>query len=41
LRGQLAGLAGLPRHLAARPPIQRRRRVGDAAIYALFSQAAG
>jgi GT2 family glycosyltransferase len=37
LRGQLAGLAGLPGHLAARPPIQRRRRVSDAAIYALLS----
>jgi len=37
LRGQLAGLAQLPRHLADRPPIQRRRRVSDAAIYALLS----
>jgi GT2 family glycosyltransferase len=39
LRGQLAGLAQLPRHLADRPPIQRRRRVSDAAIYALLSPA--
>lgn len=37
LRGQLAGLAGLPRHLADRPPIQRRRRLSDAAVYALLS----
>ena len=36
LRGQLAGLRELPRHLAARPPIQRRRRVSDAAILALL-----
>jgi GT2 family glycosyltransferase len=37
LRGQLVGLAELPRHLAARPTIQRRRRVSDEAIYALLS----
>jgi GT2 family glycosyltransferase len=37
LRGQLAGLAGLPRHLADRPPIQQRRRVSDESIYALLS----
>jgi GT2 family glycosyltransferase len=37
LRGQLVGLAGLPRHLAARPPVQRRRRVSDATLYSLFS----
>ena len=29
LRGQLAGLAELPRHLADRPAVQRRRRVSD------------
>jgi GT2 family glycosyltransferase len=37
LRGQLAGLAQLPRHLADRPPIQRRRRVSDRAIFELLS----
>jgi GT2 family glycosyltransferase len=37
LRGQLSGLVGLPRHLADRPPIQRRRRLSDQALYALFS----
>ena len=37
LRGQLAGLAGLPAHLAARPPVQRRRRVSSEALYALLS----
>jgi GT2 family glycosyltransferase len=37
LRGQLIGLAELPQHLAARPPIQRRRRVSDQAIYELLS----
>jgi GT2 family glycosyltransferase len=37
LRGQAAGLAGLPRHLAARPPIQRRRRVSDDVVYGLLS----
>jgi GT2 family glycosyltransferase len=37
LRGQLCGLAGLPRHLADRPPVQRRRRISDQALYALFS----
>ncbi|HEY3063264.1 MAG TPA: glycosyltransferase family 2 protein [Chloroflexota bacterium] len=37
LRGQLAGLAELPRHLAARGPIQARRRVSNAALYALLS----
>jgi len=36
LRGQLVGLAGLPRHLADRRPIQGRRRVSDATIYALM-----
>ena len=40
LRGQLCGLAGLPRHLADRPPVQRRRRVSDQALYALFSPVA-
>jgi hypothetical protein len=37
LRGQLVGLAELPRHLAARPAIQQRRRVSDAAVLALLS----
>lgn len=37
LRGQLAGLAGLPGHLADRVPIQRRRCVSDDALFALFS----
>ncbi|MGI9145031.1 MAG: glycosyltransferase family 2 protein [Chloroflexota bacterium] len=37
LRGQLSGLAGLPRHLADRPPIQRRRRVSDESLYAMLS----
>lgn len=37
LRGQLAGIAGLARHLADRPPIQRSRRISDEALYALFS----
>src|ERR1700716_2863174 len=41
LRGQLAGLAGLPRHLADRVPIQRRRRISDASLYALFSPSPG
>ncbi|HET6319621.1 MAG TPA: glycosyltransferase family 2 protein [Chloroflexota bacterium] len=36
LRGQLAGLAELPRHLADRPAVQRRKRVSDATIYALL-----
>lgn len=39
LRGQLAGLAGLARHLADRPPIQRNRRISNEALYALFSPA--
>jgi GT2 family glycosyltransferase len=37
LLGQLAGLATLPRHLADRPAVQRRRRIADGALYALFS----
>jgi GT2 family glycosyltransferase len=37
LRGQLSGLASLPRHLADRPPIQRRRRISDASVYELLS----
>jgi GT2 family glycosyltransferase len=37
LRGQLVGLAGLPGHLAARAPVQRRRRLSDAAVLALLS----
>jgi GT2 family glycosyltransferase len=40
LLGQLEGLAGLPRHLADRPPVQRRRRVSSETLYALFSPAA-
>jgi GT2 family glycosyltransferase len=39
LQGQLAGLAGLPGHLVARRPIQRRRRISDQAVYALLSTA--
>jgi GT2 family glycosyltransferase len=37
LRGQIVGLAELPRHLAARSSVQRRRRVSAEAIYALLS----
>jgi GT2 family glycosyltransferase len=37
LRGQSVGLAELPRHLADRQLIQRRRRVSDATIYAQLS----
>ena len=37
LRGQLAGLAGLPRHIADRPPVQRRRRISDQTLYSAFS----
>jgi GT2 family glycosyltransferase len=37
LRGQLVGLAGMPRHLADRRPIQRRVRVSDETLYALLS----
>jgi GT2 family glycosyltransferase len=37
LRGQLVGLAELPRHLADRPPVQRRRRISDTAVLALLS----
>jgi GT2 family glycosyltransferase len=40
LRGQLAGLAGLPAHLADRRFVQQRRRVSDHAIYALLSPVA-
>jgi GT2 family glycosyltransferase len=36
LRGQLAGVAELPYHLAARSSIQRARRASDEAIYALL-----
>jgi len=39
LRGQLAGLAELPRYLAERASIQRRRRVSDRAIFELLSPA--
>ncbi|MCA1644943.1 MAG: glycosyltransferase family 2 protein [Chloroflexi bacterium] len=37
LRGQLAGMANLPRHLADRPAIQGGRRVSAEALYALLS----
>jgi hypothetical protein len=37
LRGQLVGLAEMPRHLADRPAVQSRRRVSDATIYGLLS----
>jgi GT2 family glycosyltransferase len=37
LRGQLAGLMELPRHVAARGPIQERRRISDATLYALLT----
>jgi GT2 family glycosyltransferase len=37
LRGQMAGLASLPAHLADRGLVQRRRRVPDEALFALFS----
>jgi GT2 family glycosyltransferase len=40
LRGQMCGLAGLPRHLADRPPVQSRRRVSDDALYALLGPGA-
>ncbi len=41
LRGQLAGLATLPAHLAARPAIQSRRTLGDAEALALLSPEPG
>jgi GT2 family glycosyltransferase len=41
LRGQLAGLAELPRHLAARSDVQRRRRISAAAFEALLSPEGG
>jgi GT2 family glycosyltransferase len=37
LRGQLSGLIGMPRHLADRRAIQRRRRISDDAVYAMLS----
>jgi GT2 family glycosyltransferase len=37
LRGQLAGLVEMPRHLAARRSVQARRRISDAALWALLS----
>jgi GT2 family glycosyltransferase len=40
LRGQIVGLAELPRHLSDRRAIQRRRRVSDAAIFARLSPVA-
>ena len=39
LRGQLVGMATLPRHLADRPAIQQRRRVSAEALYAMLSPA--
>ena len=39
LRGQVAGLRDAANHLAARGPIQARRRVSDAAIRALLTPA--
>lgn len=39
LRGQVAGLVGLPAHVAARPEVQRRRRVSSETLYTLFSSA--
>jgi GT2 family glycosyltransferase len=36
LRGQLVGLAELPRYLVDRPAVQRRRRIGDETLYALL-----
>ena len=36
LRGQVAGLLGLPDHVRARGPVQARRRISDAACYALL-----
>ena len=39
LRGQLAGIAGLPLHLAARREVQRRRRISAETLYALLSPA--
>jgi GT2 family glycosyltransferase len=39
LRGQLAGLASMPRHLADRPAVQRRNRVSAEALYSLLSPA--
>jgi GT2 family glycosyltransferase len=40
LRGQLAGLAELPMHLADRQSVQQRRRVSDRAIYTLLTPVA-
>ncbi len=40
LRGQIAGLALLPDHLAARGPVQAGRRVSDAYVYGLLAAAA-
>ena len=40
LRGQLSGVAGLPRHLADRRLVQQRRRVSNQALYALLSPGA-
>jgi GT2 family glycosyltransferase len=37
LRGQIVGLAELPRHLADRAAVQARRRVSDATIYGLLT----
>jgi len=37
LRGQLAGVAGLPRHLADGRVVQQRRRLSAEAVYAMLS----
>ncbi len=40
LRGQVAGVLGLPRHLADRRRVQARRTVSDAHVYALLTPVA-
>lgn len=39
VRGQIAGLAGLPLHIAARAEVQRRRSIPAEVLYALLSPA--
>ena len=39
LRGQMTGLAELPRYLADRAPVQRHKRVSDQTLYALLAPA--
>jgi GT2 family glycosyltransferase len=39
LRGQIVGVAELPRHLVDRAPIQQRRRISDEALYGLLAPA--